>query len=157
MIGASPGKTIHMEHIFLFQEREWTGRGEYLDGTGKSIPFEGMVKTIHEEDLWLHGGRMTLSPDDGPPLTFENWYEIEPFRKGKGDTVWTSRNPSIGFLTGRFVIVNEAILSFCRSKDGLFTGHEVFIRIDGGTYENRGTLFRGDERLSSWSLRLQNP
>lgn len=146
-----------MEHIFLFQEREWTGRGEYLDGTGKSIPFEATVKTIHEDDLWLHGGRMTLSPDDVPPLTFENWYEIEPFRDGKGETVWTSRNPSLGVLAGRFVIVNEAILSFCRSEDGLFTGHEAFVRIDGDTYGNWGTLFRGNERLSSWSLRLQSP
>jgi len=53
--------------------------------------------------------------------------------------------------------VNEAILSFCRSEDGLFTGHEAFVRIDGDTYGNWGTLFRGNERLSSWSLRLQSP
>jgi len=144
-----------MEHTFFFQEREWTGTGEYVDGTGAKIPFGGTARTVHTEDLWFHEGRMTLSPPGGPPMTFENRCEIVPFREGKGETAWTSRNPSLGLLTGRFVIANEAILSFCSSENGIFTGYEVFVQLDGVTYGNWGTLFRGNERLSSWSLRLR--
>jgi hypothetical protein len=144
-----------MEHTLFFQERKWTGSGEYIDETGRSIPFEGMARTVHGDDLWFHEVKMTLSPGDGPTLTFENRYDIVPFQKGKVETVWTSSNPSLGFLTGRFVVVNEAILSFCSSENGVFTGHEVLVKIDDTRYGNWGTLFRKHDRISSWSLRLR--
>jgi len=158
-INAGPGRTgdrmARMDHTLLFQEWTWDSRGEYIDDRGKSIPFEGTVKTFHENHLWFHEGRMTLTPAGGPPVSFENRYEIIPFEKGKTATSWTTLNPDIGILAGRFVIVNEAILSFCRSENGLFTGCETLVRIDSETYKNWGTLFREKERISSWSLRLK--
>ena len=144
-----------MDHTFLFQEWTWNGRGEYIDDTGKSLPFEGTARTFHEDDLWFHEGRMTLTPAGGQPVSFENRCEILPFEKGKTETSWTTLNPDLGILTGRFVIVKEALLSFCRSENGLFTGYETLVRIDSETYDNWGTLFRGTDRISSWTLRLR--
>ena len=143
-----------MDHSLFFREWTWDGRGEYIDHVRRSILFEGVVNTFHEGDLWYHAGRMTLTPREGAPVSFENRYEIVPFKIGKPETTWMSLNLDLGILNGRFVVVERAILSFCRSENGLFTGYETFVQVDRDRYETWGTLFREKERISSWTLKL---
>jgi len=144
-----------MDHTLFFQEWTWDSRGEYMDDTGQILPFTGISRTFHENDLWFHEGKMTLTPAGGPPVAVESRLEIVPFEKGKPTTPWTALNPGLGILAGRFTVIHEAILSSCRSENGLFSGCETFLRIDGDTYHNWGTLFREKERISSWTLRLR--
>jgi len=144
-----------MDHSLFFREWTWDGRGKYIDDKGQIMPFEGTARTFHEEGLWLHEGKMTLTPVEGPPLSIVNRQEVLPFEKETMITEWTTRNPHLGILTGHLVIVNEAILSLCRSENGLFTGCETFLRIDDEMYGSWGTLFRQGERISSWTLRFR--
>ena len=69
-------------------------------------------------------------------------------------THWSSTNPAIGALRGRFVLAGDAILSSYSSPTGRFRGFECIQRFDEGRYSVRGTLLDEDKVLSSWALEL---
>jgi hypothetical protein len=143
-----------MQHTFLFQEGFWSARGYYFDDMNQALTLEGITRITHLEDLWINEGEMEINTGD-KPIKIYNRYEIVPFREGKKQTVWESTNPDLGRLLGQFVIVDDAILSTCRAKSGVYAGAEFLLKISNAHYQNRGVLFKGNDILSSWRVDLR--
>lgn len=89
-----------------------------------------------------------------PARVQHNRYEIEPFSPLARSTHWTSTNPAIGALRGRFVLSGDAILSFYSSPTGRYRGFECLKRENEKLYSVRGTLLDEDKVISTWALEL---
>ena len=91
----------------------------------------------------------------GDPARIQhNRYEIEPFSAGARSTHWTSVNPAIGALRGRFVVSGDAILSFYSSPTGRYRGFECIQQRDESRYSVRGAVMEEDKVISTWALEL---
>ena len=91
----------------------------------------------------------------GPrPALQHNRYEIQPLRSGARSTHWTSSNPVLGTLRGRFVLAGDSILSFYSSPTGRYHGFECLLQKDDKRYSVRGAMMEEDKVLSSWALEL---
>lgn len=88
------------------------------------------------------------------PALQHSRYEIEPFSDGARSTHWTSNNPALGALRGRFVLAGDAILSFYASPTGRYRGFECLLQRDERRYSARGTLLEEDKVMSTWALEL---
>jgi hypothetical protein len=88
------------------------------------------------------------------PALHHNRYEIEPFSPGARSTHWSSSNPAIGALRGRFVLAGDTILSFYASPTGRYRGFESIKQTDEGRYAARGALLEEDKVISTWALEL---
>jgi hypothetical protein len=89
-----------------------------------------------------------------PARVHHNRYEIEPFSPGARSTHWTSINPAVGALRGRFVLSGDAILSFYASPTGRYRGFECIQQRDARRYSVRGTLLDEDKVMSNWAMEL---
>jgi len=89
-----------------------------------------------------------------PARVQHNRYEIEPFSPGARSTHWTSTNPAIGALRGRFVLSGDAILSSYSSPTGRYRGFECIQQLDQRLYSVRGALLDEDKVISTWALEL---
>jgi hypothetical protein len=89
-----------------------------------------------------------------PTRVTHNRYEIEPFSDGARSTHWTSNNPSVGALRGRFVLAGDAILSFYASPTGRYRGFECLKQESEKHYSARGSMLDEDKVLSTWALEL---
>ncbi len=96
---------------------------------------------------------MTISPKT-PGRQIINNYRIEPFGGKKKLTEWHSDTPDLGKMSGRMIIVDDAIFSHFETDDGCCYGSEVLIRIDQDRYLNRGYLMSSDSRSRSWVVEL---
>ncbi len=144
---------IHkMGHSFLFERGTWTAQGFFRDGEGRTVQASGKVEVSHEGDIWINEGYMELETDS--PVRLRNRYEIVPFLPGSDTTTWTSSNPALGKLTGKFIIAGDSILSSYVSEDGKYEGTEFLKMIDSRTYANRGALLTSGKLVSIWSVTL---
>ncbi len=89
-----------------------------------------------------------------PTRVTHNRYEIEPFLEGARSTHWTSSNPTIGALRGRFVLSGDTILSFYSSPTGRYRGFESLKKETERLYNARGALLDEDKVISTWALDL---
>lgn len=142
-----------MRHAYLFEEGVWQANGTYTNEAGEILAVTGESIVTHGKESWRIEGTLRLGAD--PEVNFRNDYQIVPFPAASDATTWHSDNPAIGRLKGRFALVGEAILSAYRSEDGLYQGMESLRRTGPESYEGFGALFRGDTRVSSWSVELQ--
>lgn len=140
-------------HTFLFDENIWMARGVYIDGQGKYHSVAGQSVITHATDQWINDSAMHL--EGNPAVEFRNRYEIEPMERNQEMTTWRSENPALGRMSGRFIIVDDSILSVFASADGVFQGTEYLRLIDDDLYWNRGSLLQGDKKASSWALELR--
>lgn len=106
----------------------------------------------HEPGKWRFEAVLRLRGD--PARVTHNRYEIEPFAPGARSTHWSSTNPAIGALRGRFVVSGDAILSFYASPTGRYRGFECMTRHNDRTYSARGALLDEDKVISTWALEL---
>jgi len=134
------------------KEGTWRAEGEYRDASGRAAPVAGETTIRHEEKRWLFDGVLRVKGDR--PALHHNRYEIEPFSPGARSTHWSSTNPAIGALRGRFVLSGDAILSFYSSPTGKYRGFECIQQRDAGRYSARGTLLEEDKVISTWALEL---
>jgi len=134
------------------KEGTWRAEGEYRDASGRAAPVAGETTIRHEEKRWLFEGVLRVKGDR--PALHHNRYEIEPFSPGARSTHWSSINPAIGALRGRFVLSGDAILSFYSSPTGKYRGFECIQQRDAGRYSARGTLLEEDKVISTWALEL---
>jgi hypothetical protein len=141
-----------MEHTFLFREGLWKAEGEYFDGTGNRAEVEGHAHVRHYPDRWVYEG--VLRTKSTTPQQYRNEYEIHPFVPGNFATTWTCSHASIGTLTGRFLVVGDAILSAYESATGRYRGQDTIVRRDERRYSARGALFDGPKLLSAWAVEL---
>lgn len=142
-----------MNHTYLFKEGLWTAKGIYIDEGGHDIPVEGESEISHVDEIWVNETCMRMFGDS--PLEFQNRYEIVPFAPDKDFTSWTSSSPTLGFFLGRFIVVDDSILSFYQSKNGEYSGTEYLRKIDEALYWNRGAFMTNDKKLSSWVVKLR--
>jgi hypothetical protein len=84
-----------------------------------------------------------------------NRSEIAPFSPGARSTHFTSINPALGALRGRFVLAGDTILSFYASVTGRYRGFESILQRQDGSYSVRGTLLDEDKVMSTWMLELK--
>jgi len=134
------------------KEGNWRAEGEYRDASGRAAPVSGETVIRHEEKRWLFEGVLRVKGDR--PALHHNRYEIEPFSPGARSTHWSSTNPAIGALRGRFVLSGDAILSFYSSPTGKYRGFECLQQRDASRYSARGTLLEEDKVISTWALEL---
>ena len=142
-------------HTFLFREGTWRAAGEYRDAAGFAAPVAGETTIRHEAGRWLFDGVLRVKGDR--PALHHNRYEIEPFSPGARSTHWSSSNPAIGALRGRFVLAGDAILSFYASPTGRYRGYECIQKQGEKQYSARGALLEEDKVISTWALELTQP
>ena len=143
-----------MKHTFLFMEGTWIAQGHYFDDADRALPLEGMTRVTHTDKLWLNEGEMEIKAGD-KPIKIYNRYEIVPFKEGSYVTTWESLNPDLGTLLGRFLVVDDTIISTCCSKTGEYIGAEFHLKVSDVHYKNRGVFFKKSDKLSSWSIDMQ--
>lgn len=112
----------------------------------------GETSIRHEDKRWLFEGVLRVKGER--PALHHNRYEIEPFSPGARSTHWTSSNPVVGALRGRFVLAGDAILSFYASPTGRYRGFECIQQRDRTRYLVRGTMLEEDKVISTWALEL---
>ena len=144
---------METKHTFLFQEGRWEAVGDYFDEGGNRIPFVGESTITHTEELWLNVGVITLQvPNE---IMFTNTYEFVPLAEGEHFGYWQSTNPSLGTLMGKIVIIDDAILTSFNSKSGEYEGFEYLVKVNDKHYRNKGVLYMGNMKLSSWMTELK--
>lgn len=141
-----------MNHSYIFEEGNWKAIGIYFDQESNEIEVYGETTIRHLNDEWVLDGFMELKIES--PIRFFNKYSIIPLPDNKDYTQWTSENPALGRLIGKFMIIGDTILSSYRSEDGIYSGAESLFRIDSNKYLNRGFAFKGEDKLSSWEVTL---
>ena len=112
----------------------------------------GETTVRHEPGRWIFEAVQRLRGD--PTRVHHNRYDIEPWSEGARSTHWTSSNPTVGALRGRFVLSGDAILSFYGSPSGRFRGFECLKKESDTRYSARGALLDEDKLISNWALEL---
>lgn len=141
-----------MEHTFLIQPGKWRTTGTYIDASNNMSQVSGETNITHS-DKW-HIQSNIATENSGSEKILNN-YQIEPLENGKDYTLWTSENPKVGKLNGKFVFVGSLILSSYISEDASYSGTETLRKLDDNRYATNGFLFKDNEKVSSWSFELQ--
>jgi len=142
-----------MKHTFLIEPGHWLARGEFMTGSAEARAVEGEARIEHHRRIWHNAAVMTVHTE--PPLEFRDLCEIVPFPRGSIWTSWSSSNPVLGPLAGRFVLVGDTILSLFQSLDGACQGCGSMVFENPVTYRCRGTVLRGGLPLARWSVVLE--
>jgi len=141
-----------LQHTFLFEEATWEATGTYYAESQQPIPASGKVKIIHEQDDWINEGVMELAIPSTQPIY--NRYEIIPFESDKDSTSFTSLNPALGKIHGKFIIVGDTIISIYNTNDMTFRGTEFISKVNDDLYYAKGVLLHNDQKISSWDMKL---
>jgi hypothetical protein len=134
------------------REGSWRAEGEYCDAGGRKFAVAGETTVRHEPGRWIFEAVQRLRGD--PTRVHHNRYDIEPWSEGARSTHWTSSNPTVGALRGRFVLSGDAILSSYSSPTGRYRGFESIQQQDPSRYSVRGALLEEDKVISTWALEL---
>jgi hypothetical protein len=144
-----------INHTFLFDQKMWIATGIYFDHANTPAPAAGESKIIHQGGLWIVESTVRVFGD--APLEIHNRYEVIPFSDDTPYVAqWKSDHTALGRLSGKFVIVDDTILSIYQSEEGTHSGTEVLAKTEDGYYESRGCLFKGNNKVSSWAFELRH-
>ncbi|MBF0394442.1 MAG: hypothetical protein HQL38_17330 [Alphaproteobacteria bacterium] len=141
-----------MHHTFLLEEGVWRASGTYTDEAGATHPIRGRAAISHALHVWRNEGEMEVMGDE--PVVVDHLYEIVPMPHGASATIWTASSARLGRLRGNVAVVGDTLLSSFTSEEGEFSGTESLTRLGDNAYAARGVLYRGFERLSSWSMQM---
>jgi hypothetical protein len=144
-----------IKHTFLFNQQMWAATGGYFDSADTPVPAAGESRVIHQGGLWIVESTMRVFGD--APLEINNRYEVIPFPDDTPYVAhWKSVHTALGRLSGKFVIVDDTILSIYQSEESTHSGTEVLAKTEDGYYESRGCLFKGNNKVSSWAFELRH-
>ena len=141
-----------MNHTFILQPGEWAAAGMMQDADGRETAMKGATRIIHDQDAWRN--ESAVAPLDGGGSEIVNTYVIEPPDNPGAPMRWTSTNPAIGALRGRFVFVDDTIVSVFDSEDGLHSGTELLKQVAEDRYVNVGVLLKQGNKAASWAYEL---
>lgn len=141
-----------MEHTYLYLEGIWGVKGHYYDEDNFPVPVNGRSEIHHRDGLWINESFMRVSGNEQEEV--RNAYEIVPF--ASDFTVWNSVDRTMGRLIGKYMVVDDTIISTFLSEDGEFSGFECMIKKSDTRYLVRGFIFAGKRKLSSWVLELNS-
>lgn len=142
-----------MKHSYILEEGNWKASGLYYDHEANQVEVFGETMIQHLKDEWVLDGFMELKLENS--TRFFNKYSIIPKPIDKDYTKWTSVNPVLGKLIGKFMIIGDTILSSYISENGIYSGSESLFKINENKYLNRGFAFHGENKLSSWEVTLE--
>lgn len=140
-------------HTYLFEAGKWKAIGTYFDEKGLPVNVLGESTLELQQDIWILKGFMEIQLDE--PVKVFNSYQIEPFADDKDHTRWTSENPALGTLTGRFTVVNDTIISQYHTNDRKYSGTEILLFIDDDQYQSWGVVYEDERKMSSWEVMLE--
>ena len=144
-----------IKHTFLFDQQVWIATGVYFDSADMPVPAAGESKILHQEGLWIIESIVRVFGD--APLEIKNRYEVIPFSDDNPYVAqWKSANTALGRLSGKFVIIDDTILSIYQAEESIHSGTEVLVKIEDSYYQNKGCLFKGNDKLSSWAFELRH-
>ncbi|GAE88521.1 hypothetical protein [Acetivibrio straminisolvens] len=115
-----------MKHSYIFEEGNWKAEGLYFDHENNGVGVYGETTIKHLKDEWVLDGFMELKIEK--PVRFFNIYSIKPISDKKDYTEWTSENPALGKLIGKFMIIGDTILSSYISENGIYSGTECLYK-----------------------------
>lgn len=141
-----------MRHTYLFEEARWKVEGVYVNADGSRCPIVGERMIAHDNTRWRLDGTMRLH--ENPNSEQRNSFDIAPWQDETKPTTWNSTSHELGESSGKFLAVEDAILSEYKSKDGVFSGFECLIELDEETYTGAGLLMRDGETFGSWQVTL---
>lgn len=141
-----------LEHTYLFEEATWDAEGIFTDADGNQVPIEGAATVSHSAENWILSSKMLLQGE--MPIEIENHYVVLPFGDTGFETEWTSHNPELGRLEGRFTLIEDTLVSTFSSPDGSIHGTEFLVQVDADSYENRGLLYQDQQLISTWAVSL---
>ena len=140
------------QHTFLLQAGQWKAEGTFYDHRGVAIPIQGTALVTHEEERWLNQSQMQLLTH--PPLDFATLYDIEPMDANMESTIWETQHASLGLMMGTLVVIEDCIIMSYAAEGGNYSGTETLRKIDDQTYQSWGVLWQGDQKVSSWTAKL---
>lgn len=151
---ATPGHRERrtMNHTFIVEPGEWAAAGMMQDESGAETPMRGVARITHARDAWQNESFMEPASGNGPRIS--NAYAIEPPAEPGAPARWTSHNPALGTLRGRFVFVGDTIVSVFDSETGSLSGTELLKQVDADKYVNVGVLLKNGLKISSWAFEL---
>lgn len=143
-----------IKHTFLLTEQSWIATGVYFDSADNPIPAAGESSIIHQPDRVIIESIIRIFGD--APQEIKNRYEVLPFSDDTPYvTQWESFNSKLGKLKGQFVIIDDTIFSLYQSDETIYSGTEVLIKTSDNCYQNKGCLFKGPDKISSWTFELK--
>ena len=140
-----------IKHTFLFREGIWKIDGDYTDVHNHICPMEGETRVIHDSGRFISESEYILHFEQ--PALFYHKLEM-PQIQANDLTVWKSMTIITGLMEGKAFILSDHIIFVYQSADGKYSGVENIIRINDVYYQNMGSLFREEERLSSWKSEM---
>jgi hypothetical protein len=146
----SMDRSVH--HTWLFEPGQWIAEGLFWERGEVERCGRGYSIVRHESDRWVIEGEMEILAD--PIVRFRNVYDITPPKRDARAVPWQSENPSIGRLTGTFVIVGVSIMSLFQSGDRVYFGSECLTQLDATRYQACGLFRSNDAVISTWSMTL---
>jgi hypothetical protein len=141
-----------IRHTWLFEPGSWSAAGRFWERGEIAHDARGTSMVRHLDDRWTIEGTMEIAGD--PPLRFENDYRLSAPPAGARVVPWQSVNPTIGTLTGIFVVMGDTIMSSFRSADGAALGSEHLTYLAPDRYQARGLFLASGKVVSAWSMAL---
>ena len=145
-------RTPEPRHTWLFEPGSWSAAGRFWEKGEIAHDARGTSIVRHLDDGWAIAGTLEIAGD--PPLRFENDYRLNAPPAGARVVPWHSVNPSIGTLTGVFVVAGDTIMSSFRSADGAALGSEHLTCVAPDRYQARGLFLASGKVVSAWSMAL---
>jgi hypothetical protein len=141
-----------VHHTWLFQPGQWIAEGLFWERGEVERRGRGHSIVRHESERWVIEGEMEILAD--PVIRFRNVYDIAPPKRDARAVPWQSENPSVGRLTGTFVVVGASIMSLFQSADRVHLGSECLTQLDARRYQACGVFRSNDAVISTWSMTL---
>lgn len=139
-------------HTFLLEPGLWLVEG-WLDdgGDGPYRKMTGFAQVQHQPDVWTYVLSLKVAGSEEDSVSC---HTVVPMEKERVATVWAAQSPTLGAVTGRFIVVGDSIISELSTKDGHRRGMEVYTVNEDGSYLARGALWRDEEIETRWAMRL---
>jgi len=143
------------DHPFFDHDGPWRAQGWYIEEHGALLSAGGETRLERGDEHWTVIAELRIALVDQPDMVFRNAYSFEPPSDSASEVYWTSSNPFLGDIAGRFTVVADAILSLGFAEDGHHILSETLMLTDDDTYEARGALSRDGETVGAWAVTLE--
>ncbi|MDR1922143.1 MAG: hypothetical protein LBS31_10455 [Candidatus Adiutrix sp.] len=139
-------------HSYLLKPGLWDVSGVFYDSNHNPFPQQGQLVVIHEPDLWVVEGQLTINT--GQTQTISSRYEVQPLGEKAVFTEWKSETGGPEPILGLYVMVGDSIMSPWQSRSGAYWGQEVLMRRSLLEYHGRGFAFLKNDLVSAWTTCL---
>lgn len=144
-----------LDHPLFVHGAAWQAEGWYVEEHGALLSAAGVTEIERGDEHWTVSAELRITLVDQPDMVFHNAYAFEPPEADTREVYWTSVNPFLGSMAGRFTVVADSIQSLGFAEDGHHIIHETYMLTEDDTYEVRGALSRDGETVGSWAVTLE--